>query len=46
MREEKKAEKKAAIPECRIDGCGVNEFRSYGLCENIIGKEIKTLRQR
>jgi hypothetical protein len=24
-------EKKAARPKCRIDGCGGNEFRSYGL---------------
>ena len=41
MREEKKAEKKAAIPECRIDGCGVNEFRSYGLCEKHYRKRNK-----
>jgi hypothetical protein len=26
-------EKKAAIPECRIDGCRGNEFRLYGLCQ-------------
>jgi hypothetical protein len=26
-------EKKAAIPKCRIDGCGGNEVRSYRLCE-------------
>jgi hypothetical protein len=32
--EEKKMrkEKKAARPKCRIDGCGGNEYRSYGLC--------------
>jgi hypothetical protein len=26
-------EKKAASPKCRIDGCGGNECRSYGLCQ-------------
>jgi hypothetical protein len=33
--EEKKMrkEKKAARPKCRIDGCGGNECRSYGLCQ-------------
>jgi hypothetical protein len=32
--EEKKMReaKKAAAPKCRINGCGGNEFRSYGLC--------------
>jgi hypothetical protein len=29
MREAKKAEKS----KCRINGCGGNEFRSYGLCQ-------------
>ena len=24
--------KKAAEPKCTIDGCGRNEYRSYGLC--------------
>jgi hypothetical protein len=36
-RETKKAEK----PKCRIDGCGVNEFRSYGLCDKHYRKRNK-----
>ncbi len=46
--EEKKMreEKKAARPKCRIDGCGGNELRSYGLFKNIISKALKTLRHR
>jgi hypothetical protein len=41
--EEKKMreEKKAAIPKCRIDGCGGNELRSYGLCQTHYRKRNK-----
>ena len=41
--EEKKMreEKKAARPKCKIDGCGGNELRSYGLCENHYKKSFE-----
>jgi hypothetical protein len=41
--EEKKMReaKKAAIPKCRINGCGGNELRSYGLCKKHYKKSIE-----
>ena len=34
-------EKKAARPKCTIDGCGDNEFRSYGLCSKQYKKSVE-----
>ena len=34
-------EKKAARPKCTINGCGGNEFRSYGLCDKHYKKSVK-----